>query len=79
MDKKILETLDKIASNTRSRPLISLRNGVLSGFGSVIGVLIALTLLGWILNIAGLVPFPFIRTQVDHWQSWVSNWESKTK
>lgn len=79
MEKKLLEVLEKISLNTRPRPLISFRNGILSGLGSVIGVLLALTLLGWILNIAGLVPFPLIRNQVDRWQSWVSNWETKSK
>lgn len=41
-------------------------NGLLSGLGSVIGVAIALTLIGWILNFVGVIPT--LRNQVKQWQ-----------
>jgi hypothetical protein len=41
-------------------------NGVLSGLGSIVGVAIALTLIGWILNIVGIIPA--LKNQVKQWQ-----------
>lgn len=41
-------------------------NGALSGFGYIIGVLIALAALGWILNVVGVIPA--LKQQVSQWQ-----------
>lgn len=44
----------------------ALLNGILSGLGSVMGVAIALVLLGWILNIIGIIPA--FKREVGDWQ-----------
>ncbi len=40
--------------------------GVLSGLGSIVGVALALLLIGWILNIVGVIPA--LKNQVKQWQ-----------
>jgi len=44
----------------------SFLNGTLSGLGSIIGVAIALTVIGWVLNVVGVIPA--FRKQVNQWQ-----------
>ncbi len=40
--------------------------GVLAGFGSVIGAFMALAIIGWILNIVGIIPA--FHQQADLWR-----------
>lgn len=44
----------------------SLLNGLFTGFGYVIGFVIALVVLGWALNIIGIIPA--FRREVDSWR-----------
>jgi len=58
-DKHILEIkgeLQKITKNTHSSVWRSFVTGTLSGLGSVVGVAIALAIIAWILNTAGVIP-----------------------
>jgi hypothetical protein len=41
-------------------------NGLLTGFGYVIGFVLALILLGWVLNLIGVIPA--FRREVDGWR-----------
>ena len=43
-----------------------LLNGILSGFGYVVGIAFAIALLGYFLNILGIIPA--FRTEVDSWK-----------
>jgi len=57
--REILEIkgeLQKIAKNTHSRVWKSFFTGMLSGLGSIVGVAIALAVVGWILNTIGVIP-----------------------
>jgi hypothetical protein len=65
--KEILEIkgeLRKISKNTHTPVWRSFVTGTLSGLGSVVGVAIALTIIGWILNIVGVIPA--FKAQVTH-------------
>jgi hypothetical protein len=44
----------------------ALLNGVLSGFGYVLGFVLALVALGWALNVIGVIPA--FRREVDDWR-----------
>jgi hypothetical protein len=44
----------------------ALLNGILSGLGTVIGIALALLVIGWILNFVGVIPA--LRNQVNQWQ-----------
>ena len=41
--------------------------GMLSGIGSVFGIALAILLIGWILNVLGIIPG--IQKQAQQWQS----------
>jgi hypothetical protein len=45
----------------------SLLNGLMSGFGSVVGIVIAIALIGWLLNTLGYIPA--FKSQVDYWKN----------
>ncbi len=68
--KKILEYIGSNIEGTRKAvthsSIKAMFNGVLSGFGSVIGVAIAIALIGWLLNIVGIIPA--FKNQVKQWQ-----------
>ncbi len=71
-DQELKHYLEKISSNTekiakKGFTWSSLFNGILSGFGSIVGVVIALTIIGWVLNVIGVIPT--FRHQVDQWQN----------
>ena len=40
--------------------------GVLAGFGSVVGAFIAILIIGWVLNIVGIIPA--FRQQANNWR-----------
>ena len=56
--KQYLETLNgNTAQIARGLPWWrSLLNGAMSGLGSVVGVAVAVVLVGWFLNIIGIIP-----------------------
>ncbi len=62
--QEIKGELKKISGNTKGNIWKSFITGTLSGLGGVVGVAIALTVLGWILNVVGVIPA--FRTQVLH-------------
>ena len=67
--KKLTELhglVTKIENSVRPRLWRSFVDGMLRGLGSVVGVVLALALLGWILNIAGVIPA--FKEQVTTWQ-----------
>jgi hypothetical protein len=45
--------------------------GLLGGFGSVIGAFLALLIIGWMLNIIGIIPA--LKNKVDQWQGTLIN------
>lgn len=60
----INENLNKISGATgKWRPFF---NGILTGLGSVVGAALALVLIGWILNIVGVIPA--LKNQVEQWR-----------
>lgn len=64
--KQILEEVKKLKPNTKHEFLMSFLKGILSGLGSVIGGLLAIALIGWILNIAGVIPR--VKETLTTWQ-----------
>lgn len=63
----INKNLTEINKKTGSSVWRSFLTGTLSGLGSVVGVAIALAVIGWILNVVGVIPA--FRAQVSHVQS----------
>lgn len=58
-DKRLTEindNLEKINKNLQPNYWITLGRGMLTGFGSVLGAGIAVLLIGWFLNIIGIIP-----------------------
>ncbi len=72
MDKDLADQLEAINKNIilarKGMPWWrSLIHGTMTGLGSVMGVIIALALLGWILNIIGVIPA--LRTETEQWKN----------
>ena len=44
----------------------SLLDGILRGFGSILGVILAVLFLGWMLNVAGVIPA--FKQEVEQWR-----------
>lgn len=67
--KKELEQLDTHLVEIRKSNSVgkSFLRGVLSGIGSIIGVAIALAVIGWFLNTVGVIPA--FREQASQWKS----------
>ena len=63
----INKNLAEINKKTGSSVWRSFLTGTLSGLGSVVGVAIALAVIGWILNVVGVIPA--FRAQVSHVQT----------
>jgi len=60
---KNLETVSrKLGGNTAA-----FFRGVLSGIGSIVGVAIAIAIIGWILNALGYIPA--LQHQVEEWKA----------
>lgn len=71
MDKDLKEILNAINSNVilarRGMPWWrSLIHGVMTGLGSIIGIIVALAVLGWILNIVGVIPA--FQSETNQWK-----------
>jgi len=58
---EITEVSDKLGGNGWA-----FFRGLLGGFGSVIGAFLALLIIGWALNIIGIIPA--LKTKVEQWQ-----------
>ncbi len=72
MDQELKQQLERlntnnelIASRLGSNYSVLLR-GLITGFGSALGALIAITLLGFILNVVGVIPA--FRYEVERWR-----------
>ena len=68
--KKHLEDIDDGVANVAHRiggNWTAIYRGILGGFGYVIGAFIAILLIGWILNVVGVIPY--FKSQVDQWRS----------
>lgn len=63
--EEINENVEKILIKTGGY-WTSFFRGLLTGFGSVIGAFIALLIIGWVLNVVGIIP-AFSR-QADTWR-----------
>lgn len=64
---KSLERIEKDLEDLKSNPKRTFLNGILYGAGAFLGGILAIILLGWLLNIAGLIPG--IRDMVELVQS----------
>lgn len=61
IENEIGEVSDKLGGN-----FWAFFRGLIGGFGSVIGAFLALLIIGWVLNIIGIIPA--LKNQVDQWQ-----------
>lgn len=69
-----LENIEKqLTSINRKTPskFGALGRGVITGFGSVVGVALAITVIGFVLNILGVIPA--FRGEVDSWKNILDN------
>jgi hypothetical protein len=71
MEPDLRHQLDEVNANLiairmQGRKRTALVRGILSGMGSVIGVAIMLTIIGWVLNTAGVIPA--FKRQADAWR-----------
>ncbi|MCC7356709.1 MAG: hypothetical protein IT410_03820 [Candidatus Doudnabacteria bacterium] len=69
-----LENIEKqLTSINRKTPshFGALGRGVMTGIGSVIGVALAITVIGFMLNILGVIPA--FRNEVDSWKDILDN------
>lgn len=63
---EIKAELKNISSHTHHPVWKSFFTGMLSGLGSVVGVTIAIAIIGWVLNTIGVIPA--FRAQVTSWK-----------
>ncbi len=68
-DKKIEELNANLGKLTRQMGSywLALGKGLLYGFGTVLGAGVAIILIGWFLNIIGVIPA--LKTSADQWRS----------
>lgn len=62
---EITEVSDKLGGN-----FWAFFRGLIGGFGSVIGAFLALLIIGWVLNVIGIIPA--LKNKVDQWQGTLS-------
>lgn len=75
--KELTESLQTLNKSLRS-PWVNLGRGMLRGFGSVLGAGLAIILIGWFLNIIGVIPA--FQKQAEIWRQTfvqVQNQDSK--
>ncbi len=63
--QKIEQQLSAINRKTPSR-WGALGRGIMTGFGSVVGVVLAITIIGFVLNVLGVIPA--FRGEVESWK-----------
>lgn len=64
-----LQNIEKQLSSINSKTpgsWAALFRGVITGFGSVVGVALAITIIGFMLNVLGVIPA--FRNEVDSWK-----------
>jgi branched-subunit amino acid ABC-type transport system permease component len=66
IQEEIGEVSDKLGGN-----FWAFFRGLIGGFGSVIGAFLALLIIGWVLNIIGIIPA--LKNKVEQWQGTLSN------
>jgi Na+/melibiose symporter-like transporter len=82
IEPELKQELDKVNTNliTLTKKVggtwSSLFKGLLSGFGSVIGVAIALVIIGWVLNALGYIPA--FRQQASDWKQIIQKAQDAT-
>lgn len=54
----------------------ALLDGSLKGFGSVLGVVLAVAFIGWMLNIVGVIPA--FKTEVEQWRKLLQETQRRT-
>lgn len=66
--RKELESINKnlVMLQNKGAWWKALIHGAMTGFGSVIGVLMALAVLGWLLNVAGIIPA--FKNEANQWR-----------
>lgn len=60
---EINKNLQKLGRPSKRQAFL---NGTLTGIGSIVGVAIAITFIGWILNFVGVIPA--FSNQINKWQ-----------
>lgn len=73
--KKSLDTINQSIISIRDHWWKSFFNGMLSGVGSVFGVAIALFILGFVLNVIGVIPA--FRNQMQKWEDILQQTQQK--
>lgn len=68
---EIKSLLSNISKHTHHPIWRSFVNGMLSGLGSIFGVVLALTIIGWILNTVGVIPA--FQHQAGEWKQLLDN------
>lgn len=68
---EINQNLIAIKGNTKGHIAKSFFTGSLSGLGSIVGVAIALTIAGYVLNAIGVIPA--LKEQATFWRSTIEN------
>lgn len=69
MSDKEIQNLNENIQNLNSRmnsPWLSFLKGILTGFGSVLGAGLAIILIGWFLNVIGVIPA--FQKQAQDWR-----------
>jgi branched-subunit amino acid ABC-type transport system permease component len=72
IEPELKNYLDKISKDTgfiskRQTAMRSFWYGVLSGFGSLLGAAVGLILIGYVLNVIGVIPA--LRSESDKWRA----------
>jgi ABC-type transport system involved in cytochrome c biogenesis permease subunit len=77
-DKKIEELNANLGKLTRQMGSywLALGKGLLYGFGTVLGAGVAIILIGWFLNIIGVIPA--LKSSADSWRSAFQQTQEKT-
>lgn len=75
--KNYLEDLNKNLTEIKNRGAWwkTFLEGVLKGFGSVIGVAVALLAIGWVLNVIGIIPA--FQQEAENWRELIEQTERR--
>jgi hypothetical protein len=74
-DSETLKALHQIDRHL-THPWTSFVRGVFTGLGSVLGAALAITIIGWFLNVAGVIPA--LRTQSEQWRMLLEKTQEQT-
>jgi hypothetical protein len=73
--EKYLVTINNTAKQLKVSPMRALLNGVMSGVGYVIGFALTIILIGYALNVIGIIPA--FKGQVDEWKGLLQRTQEK--